>query len=66
MAIYSSDPPDIEWHPTTYFEIEIPEVLEEELTALVVKRIKEFESICQCEGCKNEKLEQQNKDNGNR
>lgn len=42
----------VRYHPTTYLEYSIPEVLEKELSKMIEKRISKFEKECQCEDCK--------------
>lgn len=44
------------YHKTTYLEYKIPESLEIELSAMIEKRISEFKNECQCEDCKEERL----------
>lgn len=57
--VYTSPPSSINFHPTIYFEIEIPQELDEKITAYVVKEIETFEAKCNCESCKTDRNDRQ-------
>lgn len=48
-------PTEKESHSTTYFEYEIPSVLEDELSKMVENRLGRFYQECQCDRCKEER-----------
>ncbi len=52
----------VRYHETTYLEYEIPASLEIELSEMIEKRILEFEKECQCEDCKEERLNPRSND----
>ena len=45
----------VRYHETTYLEYEIPESLEDELSAMIEKKLSEFYQTCQCEDCKEQR-----------
>lgn len=42
----------VRYHDTTYLEYEIPVELGTELSDIIEKKVAEFEKVCQCEDCK--------------